>query len=468
MRRSLQVIAICLGSAPAWADHGSIYATVSGDVAVTDNVFAVPSDANPEADVFFNVRPGVLAAYDSPRMIHEVAAEVDLIEYVLHSSSPSLNLRGSWKGFFTPGPRTELLLEADGSTGQVNSLTAHASPDQSGIGVTPVGTTDVRQASAGEYLTWQASKDTRTSETAFARWTATDDGLAAPTTTDSAEIGISLNFERVFHHDTLGIDLGGSYLRFEVLAPQVAGTQGSELAQQLNPRATAVWRHDISKVWSTNLDAGVVYVNPVGTDPYSNAPTDQGAHPYPIFGGILAYTDVWGRATFDIHRAVSPNLLIAENTVSERAILSFALPLPWLDANPHMSSPKLAGLATVGVERDQLIDPTTAMLFGQFDVFHADLGLNWNPRPGQTYGIRYEFLYQRGDNAAAAATTMLEPTFHRDTVYVTFALQYPTRLPARVPQTQSMRADRMDLVPTSSGGAEPVVPDAPQPEQAPR
>ncbi len=465
VRRSLQVIAILLASAPAWADRSSLYATANGDVGVTDNVFAVPSNANPEADVFFDVRPGVMAAYDTPRMIHELSAELDILEYVIHSDSPSLTFRGGWKGFFAIGPRTDLLLQADGGTGRVSALSERSSPDQTPVAVTPGGTTDLRQASAGEYLSYQASQDTRTTQSAFARWTATTDGLAMPTTTDSAEIGVSFGFERTFHHDSLGVDIGGSYLRFEEIAPPAPIT-ANRLDRELNPRATALWRHDISKKWSSNLDGGVVYVNPVEADPYLSAPADQGAHPYPIVGGALAYTDVWGRASLDVRRNVSANLLIAQNTVSDRAMIQLALPLPWLDANPHMASPQLAALASVGIEREQLVDPTTAALFGQFDVAHADVGLSWTPHPGQTYGLRYEFIYQRGDNTAASIT-MLEPTFHRDTLYFTFALQYPSRLIAHVPKTQSMRSDRSDVTPFGAPGAEPVVPDAAAPEEAP-
>ena len=64
------VASIHLG-APAYADHSSAHFTASGDVATTDNVFAAAD--NRQGDLFFQVRPGVLFAYDAPRMIHELA-----------------------------------------------------------------------------------------------------------------------------------------------------------------------------------------------------------------------------------------------------------------------------------------------------------------------------------------------------------------------------------------------------------
>lgn len=454
------VIAIGLwGTTPANAD-GNIYAMASGNVAATDNAFAVASSAGPQSDVYFQLRPGVVAAYDTPRMVQELVAEVEILEYVVHSDKPSVTVLGGWKGFFTPGPRSEVVLGANGGTGQLNAIAARTSPDQTQIMVTPAGPTELRQADASEFLSWQSTKETRTSQTAFVRWVATSDGLAMPTTTDSVEAGLSLGFERLFQHDTLGIDIGGSFLRLELIAPMGA-VPGSRLDRQINPRATAIWRHDLSKMWSTSLDGGVIYVNPVGVDPYDPTATDNRAAPFPIFGGFIAYTDVWGRAMLDLHQSVAPELFIAQNTLNDRALLQLALPLPWLDANPHERNPKLVALASVGVERTQLIDPVTGDPLGEFKLAHADIGVTWTPRPGQTYGLRYELVDQKGDSVAA----MVTPSFVRSTVFFTFAIQYPDRLSSQVPRrTQSVRSDRSDLSPI---GAEPVVPDAAEPEPVP-
>lgn len=447
MRR---VVAIgCLLASSARADHASLHGTATGDVAATDNVFAVASDAavGPQADVYTQVRPGLLFAYDAPRMIHELTAEVELLDSFKVGGKPSVTFRGGWRAFFLPGPRSELLLAANGSTGQLNALTARTSPDQTGVGVLPAGRTDVRQADASELLSWASSKETRTSQTAFVRWTATSDTVTPPTTTQSLEVGASGGFERTFDHDTLGFDLGGSFLRLERIPPPGV-MPGARLDQQLNPRASVVYRHDFNREWSSNVDGGVVYVNPVGTDTYN--PTDvRHATLYPVVGGLLAYTDVWGRATFAARRAVTPNLYLAQNTVSDSAIAQLALPLPWLDDNPHARMPKLVALGSVGVERTRLVDPSGA-LATVFHVARADVGLGWTPRPGQTYGLRYEFVYQTSNQQT-------QQSYHRDTVFFTFALTYPARLGTTVPRRgASVRSDRQDLAPI---GAEPVVSD---------
>src|SRR5262249_11938100 len=100
LRPSL-TFAMVTWAAPAAADTSSLPATVIGNVAATDNVFAT-SRADAQADVFTQIRPGTLISYDAPRMIHEILAEAEILEYALHSDKPSITFRAGWKGFFLP------------------------------------------------------------------------------------------------------------------------------------------------------------------------------------------------------------------------------------------------------------------------------------------------------------------------------------------------------------------------------
>jgi hypothetical protein len=394
----------------------------------------------------------MLFSYDAPRFIQVLTGEVEFLEYVLHSDKPSVTFRAGYQAFWTPGPRSEVVLSADASTGQLNAMATRVSPDQTGINVLPPGQIDTRAGNATEYYSYQLGKETRFSQAAFGRWTATQD--ADPmigVTTDAYEAGGSLALERTFDKNTAGIEAGASYLYLKRLDPN--GVQmGSRLDRQLNPRAAITWRHDINRLWSFSADAGGVWVNPIGIDPYN--PTDKRrSSPFPVFGGTLAYTDAWGHLLISARRAVSPNLYIAENTVNEQALASLALPLPYLDEVPHARNPKLVGLGSLGFERTQLVDSEMGDLLGKFYVAHIDAGLGYSPKPGQTYGLRYELMYQTGDNVG----TMIIPSYWRNTLYFTFSLRYPADVAATVPRrTQSQRSDRKDLSPL---GAEPVVPD---------
>jgi len=169
---------------------------------------------------------------------------------------------------------------------------------------------------------------------------------------------------------------------------------------------------------------------------------------------------MWGRVTVSARRTVAPNLLIAMNTVDDIALAQVALPLPWLDENPHLRQPKLLGLASIGAERTQLVDPMTSKLNGDYQVGRLDAGVTYSPRPSQTFGLRYEFVYQ---HASSIANSILPdtPSYIRNTLFFTFSMRYPDRVAATLPRHQQpMRADRKDLSPV---GAEPVVPDPTEP-----
>ena len=466
MQRSLLAISLlAITAGAARADTSSWHLTLTGDVAATDNVFAVPTDASPgpQPDIFMQVRPGALWAYDAPRTIQELSAQVELLEYMLHSTEPSLTAYGGWKGFFLPGPRSEALLAADGSTGQLNALTTRTNGDALPPGLVPTASQPITvvQADASEYLSWIAAKDWRLYETGLAQYVGTDDNAKPPlmpTITYAALAGVSVGLERDFRGDSFSLELGGQWVYLKRTAPPGASPDaGSLLSRQLNPRGLVVWRHDIDKRWSTNLTGGVVYLVPYAHDPY-DAMDLNAAQLYPTASALVAYSQPWGRATVTAAHVVAPNLLVAENTLDDRVVAQLALPLPWLDDNPHLRTPKLAGVGMLAFERTELLDATTSANEGTFDVFRADLGVSWTPHPGRTFGLRYEFVYQRPTNTVAR---LLEPAFFRDTLFFTFDLRFPDRIAAAVPRiNDSVRADRKDLSPV---GAEPVVPDALEP-----
>jgi hypothetical protein len=454
---------LVLVASPAAADNIDYYATANGSVATTDNAngAARSSEAggpiqDPKGDVFTDVRPGFLITYLAPRMIHELNSEVDFI-YHFGDTRPDVTFRGGWKSFFIPTPRSELSTSIEGSQGQLNALSASANPLETATQVIPPGRVDTANASFSENLSWVASEGSRVWQRSFGRYTTTHDeliiaGVRAPDVdTESGEIGAAIGIDHSFRHDTLLVEAGGSYVNMEKKDP--GGRQmGSRHDRQWNPRGVVVWQHDINKQWSTNIDAGVVYVMPTGVDEY-NPDQDRKAAPFPVFGGVLAYTDVWGRVQAAARRQVTPNLFIAQNTVSDSLNLTGAMPITFLDRDSQKRAPKVIGLGTIGFERTHLIDPITSETSGRFNVARIDLAVGWSPRPGQTVGLRYELMYQNGDQIAG----MQVPDFLRNTFYFTFALRWPEELQVRVPRRgQSVRADRKDQAPL---GAEPVIVD---------
>ncbi len=440
----------------AYADNVDWNASVAGSVATTDNKNGSPTNGGRSAGVFSDARPGMLLTYNSPRQIHELLGEVDFL-YNLGNDKPNVTFRGGWKAFFLTGPRSEGSANIDASMGQLNALNATQPSDQGAIEVMPLGRVDTQQLSGGENFSWQATKFSRTFERVFARQGGTDDS-EAQVTTKAREIGAAIGFDRRLRKHDFVFEAGGSFVYLDKNDPFVR-QMGSRRDNQLNPRGVVVWQWDISQRWSSNVDAGVVYVHPVTklfgrdlSDPYNPMRSYNGG-PFPLFGGVLAYSDVWGRATLNVRRSMTPNLFIAQNTISDSASVTFAMPLKFLDKTGNNRQPKVVGLGTAGFNRTQLIDPELGGLRGEFKVARLDFAVAWQPRKGQTFGLRYEFTYQNGDTIGDT----IVPSFFRNTFYFTYALRYPEEVQVRVPRrSQSVRADKGDLAPI---GAEPVVVD---------
>lgn len=430
----------------------SYHATVHGDVAFTDNVFS-EQRGQQDGDLFTQIRPGLRFTYGMPRMIHDLELEAEVTQYALHGSIPSLAGRAGWQGLFIPGPRSEVILSAGAATGVLNAITARTQPDQSAIQLTPLGKVDYRTADGSEYASYVLNRDYRLSQRLFGRASATDDNLEDPTLVTSAEAGATLGLERTFRNSTLGLEAGASIVRMERIAPEGA-PMGSRLDRQYNPRARGAWTYDIDRRFSAILDGGLVYVIPYGTDPHN--PNDPPRTPgwFPIVGGQVALVDVWGVATLGIRRDVTPNLLVAQNTLNDIATISGAVPLSWRGEN-RRRSPRLVALGSVQTMRTQLIDPITSDVDSSFGLLRIDLGLRYQVRPGFTWTARYELMLQTSGTDSMGEYV---PGFFRNTLFFSFRIRWPEDLAVSVPKRRqnSVRSDRKDLMPL---GAEPVIPD---------
>ncbi len=84
------------------------------------------------------------------------------------------------------------------------------------------------------------------------------------------------------------------------------------------------------------------------------------------------------------------------------------------------------------------------------------IGLGYSPRPGFTYGVRYELQIQSGNKAAE----MNIPGFWRQTLSFTFNIRYPNQANGEAARRTNtgVRADGKDLVPV---GVDPTSTDVP-------
>lgn len=453
LARGVSIVCILiLGVANAHADRASYHATANGDIAFTDNVFS-EQRGEQDGDLFTQLRPGIRFTYGLPRMIHDLEAEAEITQYALHGHTPSLAGRLGWQALFLPSPLSEVLVAANASSGVLNAITARTPADQAALQLVPLGKVDYRQADGSQFASYILSREYRLSERLFARASSTDDNLDDPTIVTSAEAGLNLGVERGFRKSTLSIEAGVSTLRMERQAP-VGAPMGSRLDRQYNPRLRAGYTYDINRRISAMVDGGLVYVIPHGIDPYNPDDMSRTTGLFPVVGAQLALVDAWGVATMSMRRDVTPNLLVAQNTINDVATVTAAIPFAWR-GTVRRRSPKLVGMGSIQMMRTRLIDPVTSDIDNSFALARLDAGVSYAMRPAITWSVRYEFMYQTGgrDNMGG-----LVPGFFRNTIYFSFKARWPEDVAVTVPKRRqnSVRADRKDLSPI---GAEPVIPD---------
>lgn len=455
------LIATLVVAPPARADHTSVQATATGQASATDNLFAAGNDGDRQADAFFTVRPGIIYAIDSPRMSHDLMVEGEVTEYLVHHNDPSFSGHGGWTGQFLPGPQSVLTLSAGGSSGILTSLSSRSSADQTTATVAPAGKVTVYNLNAGEHLTWSAGEFTQISQSLNGIYGLTQDGSGG--NSDTRQVDASLGYARTFQDNTVSLDAGASFLQLKNTTttsstmPGMPGT-GNGSGRQLNPRGTVTWHHEFNREWSGSANGGLTFVHPLDatiTDAMGKM-VDTKTAMFTVYGAQVGYTEVWGHASLSASRDVAPNLFLAQNTVNDNLSASVAMPLPWLDDTRR--NPKLAGAGSVSLGRTQVLDEGTSAAQSSFDVAHFDVAVTYNRSPTQTYGVRYEFVYQSGDSAAK----MVIPSYYRNALYVTFAWRYPEQADGELRRHHKLGR------PGSQGGKplglEPVVPETVDPE----
>src|SRR5262245_16180038 len=139
---------VLLGST-AWASV-DLQGQLSTSGGYNSNVTNAPTNANlstdpnaprVEADEFFDVRPSLVLTAGTPRALNRLAYAFSANLFLEHSNANSYSHALDWAGFFLLSPTTDLLVTANGSYAQTNTLTTLNPPDGQTLQVTPQGET---------------------------------------------------------------------------------------------------------------------------------------------------------------------------------------------------------------------------------------------------------------------------------------------------------------------------------------
>lgn len=438
MRRLVLVLAtLCVVRSGARADDSSLHVLGLAQWGFTDNLLSGPR--NPPAgvpappvewDTFLGIRPGVLATYGTPRAIHELTYTLDANLYVRHSELSTLFHRAAWRGFFLLGPRSEVITSVDASFGNSN-LTPTAAASSGLVGAGRSGDVESLGGAAGEDYSYMIDRDLRLSQALTARYDRTSASGAG--VSRGSEIGARLGLDKSFRFDALSGTIGASYLTLE------RPTLGTMIArdEMINARGSLMYRKDVSRYWTAIVDAGAVGVIPAGGMGKTQV--------LPVGGASLAYYPAWGTASIGVRRDVAPNLLIAENTLSDSAVANAWLPLSWGGKDPR--DPEWSVQGTLGYARVRLIQTETGTTVQGFDDVLGDVALNWSMRKNAQFTFRYQVIWQSADTAAVMNDALPLFGFVRNTVLVQFTGRWPERLAVEVPVRQTLRVDRSNITP---------------------
>lgn len=427
-----------MGATSARADANySIHVLGTSQVSWTDNLFAVPDDAaDPlpphESDFQIQFRPGVLGAYETLNTIHNLEYALEANLYLEHDEARSLGHFASWRGFFITTPRTEVQTAVMFSSGGLAALSTSRPPAEGQPVATTSGNGTYWGLDATEGLQFGVTPDLRlTQGLGVRRFSSSIDGGGD---TGGYELGGSVGADRGWKHSAVALS---AQTRYVVLQQAMVDD-----ARTINSALTLSYRRDLTPRWSVMADAGGAWVAALdGLD------TIQ-----PTAGVNVSYAPVWGAAGFQVRRTLAPNLYIAENTISDTAVINASLPTPWLTDDPLL--PKLTVSGALGASRSQVIrdDEVTSTV----NVVNADVALTYAPRGDVTLTARAQHLRQLPGEQSAMGSVSLE--YDRTTFVVSVAWRFPERLAAEIPQRDSLRVDRSDDTPVGTEVAPSTAP----------
>lgn len=442
--RSALLVGPLLTATLAHAEEKTIHGTLSGDVSATDNVFSVSGEngGNRESDIYGQIRPGLLFGYATPRSTYEGLLQGEILNYLLRDGEPTFTFRAATRAQWVTGKSSELSLTAGGSTGRLNAIGNRTSPDQTAIGVSLPGAVKILSGEVGQGFGYTFENTMRFSEQLSGQWMQTEDPNSGAETR-AGTVALGLGLERSWESNSLGLAAGVGFTRLLQYQPPRDGImEVGQLEYAFVPQATLTWRHDINQTWSGGITGGAGYVIPVGDDPYQIVEPKKVPTFTPLASGQLSYTDTWGFANLGLGRSLTPNLLIAQNTINDGITATVNVPLAFID-RAYGRPPQWVASGNAGFIRTSLIESRTGAEQGTFYVTRFDLGVSYSPRPNATFAARYALTVQTtGDEGSMQ---MAIGSFYVNTFTFTFGMRYPDTNPVTGRRDRSVRADRSDV-----------------------
>jgi hypothetical protein len=398
----------------------------------TDNVdaaakYPAPGGLTREADGVFQIRPTLIYSRLDPQALQHISYTLQGDLYANHSEADSYQNRFQYDGFFNPSKTTTVLFTAQFTQGRLNNFsTLNGSAGNTLTLITPLATSFVQLTLANE-LAWELSPNWTFSEGAtFIAYDPYNPHGQPP----SYELTPRVRIDRAWRFVALGLELRTDWIRFAQVNSVVEGDHDQTISstviaprnEQVITTLAARYRHDLTRLVSTELDLGYEYAaRTTGThvdrsEPYALA-AFRVSHPYAQFSVSYEHT-------------IQPNLFVAELFVFDRAFGSISVPI----AHNFF----LTGSS--GYQHGQVLDAPTGKVGALVDLWQADGTLTWQPRENLQVFVRYQYYDQIGRRRDPLA----QPTIERQLAQLGATFLFPSTAPPTTPKNLANRVDGQD------------------------
>ncbi len=432
--RSTLAATLSLSLAPALASADtSLVATGAVDTGYSTNIQGTPESDDPMAapvvaDGFMNLRPGLAAAYERARSIHNLNYTFGVQLYLESSEANSYSNTLAYQGVITTSPRGSLRLGAAFNAGVLNTFNQPGQEIGQPGDVQPDGDTEfiAYNGNAG-YRHLLSQRLTGEFTVAGAKFEPTDGGEVGPTTNGDTRFRL----ERRSRYHLIGGDARISYTRQEV--PEVQRT--------LIAGPGAFWTWDITQSISSSTTAGI--------DAVGEYPAFARGLTVPRGSLAFTYSHERGRATIGWARGAVVNIFGGDITIDNQFFLNAGLPVPLPMKRP------VALTAGLVYSTGEIIDVDIGDTRGSTERIGADLALATALTPAWNLGLRFTTSRQTREDVGAMGS--LETVTNQSVGTIVLAGRFPSEVAAQVPRQSSDRVE--------SGNA--VFQPEPPPAQAP-
>lgn len=418
--RVLVLVLVCAGGAASGrADDSSLVATGIVSSGYTNNILGVPETDDilapqVQGDGFMSLAPGLSAAYETIRTIHNLSYVFGARLFMRHSEANSYTNALRYDGLNYLSAVSSLRLGAGFTSGRINAFDRASSEIIDDSAEIPRGDLAYVSGRVGAQYTrlLSAVLSTGVSGAVYS---------FLPTNTDTASSNYSIqgraNIERTYRYHLLGAALRSNF----VINPR-NDDEMRPANQAVNFGPEVYWTWDITETFSSQAVAGLATV--------VRAPDFQKGMVLPRGGLTLSYIRPRGRLSLAWTHDVGSNVFTGRIVLNNRFSGRVDMPIPFTD--------RVRVRGGLSYRTGRYLDIEEQALRGVSEQFTGNTGISFALTDAWGLATRYEFSRQFTENPSTGRRRGIA----RRVVTLVLAGRFPAKVARQVGEmgTDSGRA----------------------------